>query len=129
MSDTIPDLWPDAFADSDRHWPLTMLRAQAKYLSKKTNGKIEATITNSVESSKPPILFEHTFCIGPPLCPQHSVKLFTISHRGEGYPIQNDCVGYQADLGDAGEFEAFLHELFCSRPIRGLISHLIELVT
>ncbi|OLP16875.1 hypothetical protein BST81_19480 [Leptolyngbya sp. 'hensonii'] len=127
MSQPIPDLWPD-FGETNLITPLTILKAQATALAKKTNGLVEATVTSSSEANGD---FIHRFYLVAPVL-DYRYHLLTVFHDIKLYPLRIEFLieGLQSKLGgslkDEAAFESCLTNIFASEKtiqiIRALIS-------
>lgn len=78
----IPDLWPAEFGTGDVMPPLTIMRAQATSLARKTRGVVEGKITSQPRGT----LFLHRFYLVAPVLGDYEYQLFAVQHEIELYP-------------------------------------------
>jgi hypothetical protein len=120
----LESLWPDFDLEGNVVAPLTILREQANFLSKRTGQRIIGIVT--ALRSKPDSDFSYLFSIGSPLLSNYQYDLFRLDHGIAMYPAVlqpgNVNVRDEADLCNV------LKAAFSSRETRKVISALLTQV-
>src|SRR5205809_6006843 len=78
----IPDLWPDDFGEADVVPPVTILRAQAAALAKRTKGLVEGRVSSQAEHQ----YFLHPLALVAPALGDYSYSLLVLRHEIDLYP-------------------------------------------
>jgi hypothetical protein len=118
----IPDLWPKDIAPQTVRTPLSILRAQATALGKRTRNILEGEVKTRTDKDGDIL---HDFYVVAPTFGGYRYRLFGIYHGPELYPVT--ILNHPDDgteLSDEAEFIAWLKKVLASPETQRLLSAL-----
>lgn len=116
------DLWGDLKINEDLRVPYSLVREQAAFLEKKTDGLLigEAKRTEDGET------FIISLWIVAPALSNYRYKVFELTHGIKLYPLSiRDSLGRKANCDDEEEFIEIVKTIFADEQIQKVITGLI----
>lgn len=117
------DLWPDDIGHTDPTTaPVAVLREQAAFLSRKTQGLVEGEVKTHVQQHD----FAHEFFLIAPALDFYRHRLFTVSHGLDKpyYPVTLH-LPEKLEIQDSEHFIAALKQFLSSSRVKNLIETLL----
>ncbi|HNY41841.1 MAG TPA: hypothetical protein PKJ41_15680 [Bryobacteraceae bacterium] len=118
------DFWPTISETDADAAALSLLKEQARLLSQKTGGKLQAELyTFPVGGS-----LQHNFEIVVPALGGYRFQLFSVSHTPEGFPIHAQVEDKHSTLKTESSFEEWLRATLSSERTRKILANLLSQV-
>jgi hypothetical protein len=119
----MPDLWPADLGDFKLMPPVSILREQADWLSKKTKGRLEGKVISGRDS----LSFIHRFLVVAPALDNYSYELFHVLHSIDYYPLQISTgpTGYYKECKDEQQFLAAMKEFLANDKTKKVVSAIL----
>lgn len=114
------DLWPEFGDDEQLTTPLSILREQSSYLSKKTQGLLDGEVVTSTEEQ----YFFHNFNIVSSVL-DYTYRLFRVRHDITLYPLKVNWAGFWHDVDDEAGFREFLGRILADESTRRVVLALL----
>jgi hypothetical protein len=124
MTVHIPDLWPAHFGPL-KVTPVAILREQAEFLTRKTEGVLRGAIqTTGAQDGG----FLHTFLVQVPSLGGYTYGLFTVHHGLSFYPAKILGSPLPGDLVATSEAEFMdrLRQVFSAAPTQEVVNALLS---
>lgn len=119
----MPDLWPADLGDFKLMPPVSILREQADWLSKKTKGRLDGKVISGRDSSS----FLHRFLVVAPALDNYSYELFKVWHPIDYYPLKFSMgsSAYSKECKDEQQFLAAIKEFLADEKTKRVVSAIL----